>query len=59
MPKIDGWVLCEDCHRVLYFKDGPVCPECLAKRAELNPAAPASPLPKGKRGGEKEKAEET
>lgn len=40
MPN-DGWVLCEDCHRVLYRRDGPVCPECLAKRE----APPPKPSP--------------
>ena len=28
-----AWMLCEDCHRVLWVEDGPVCPECLAQRA--------------------------
>ena len=27
------YVLCEDCHRVLWAEDGPVCPECLEIRA--------------------------
>ena len=35
MTKRSGaWMLCEDCHRVLWVEDGPVCPECVAKRAE-------------------------
>ena len=29
-----AWMLCEDCHRVLWVEDGPVCPGCLEKRAE-------------------------
>ena len=32
-----SWVLCEDCHRVLLAEHGPVCPECLAKRADEEP----------------------
>ena len=28
------YMLCEDCHRVLWVEDGPVCPECLEKRGQ-------------------------
>jgi hypothetical protein len=31
------WVLCSDCHRVLWTSDGPTCSECLAKRAKPEP----------------------
>lgn len=35
-----AWTVCEDCHRVLWVEDGPVCPECLAKRAEQEAEEP-------------------
>lgn len=30
-------VACSVCHRVLYAKDGPTCPECLAKEPVKEP----------------------
>lgn len=37
------YVLCEDCHRVLWAEDGPVCPECLEIRARQRRAAEDTP----------------
>jgi uncharacterized Zn finger protein (UPF0148 family) len=33
---MDKWsaVACSECGRVLFAKDGPTCPECLAKLAQ-------------------------
>ncbi len=42
------YVLCEDCHRVLFKEHGPVCPECLAKRPPKKEMAELREEPKRK-----------
>ena len=38
------YVLCEDCHRVLWAEDGPVCPGCLEIRAKQKRVTESVPV---------------
>jgi hypothetical protein len=41
---MSSWMLCSDCHRVLQIQHGPICPECLTKRLDMQ-NRPPEPTP--------------